>query len=224
MSQETAISLLLAQHAMHQESRPEPPKVTVTMSPLPSPKVKAKREQPTTPKPLTATVVGLAGVERGTLDAAGFMAAIRTAGKRTNEAGRPIHQPGEVRGDMIKAIHAYVGYDPRGDFGSQEQAARAKAQRELQPGKVTTGPSLAEQRSAGRSLTGYVAGMPEIQKAKLVELQARETYTVEEILDLEKEIAALPKDSRAAVAKGVELNRLRCLLSNVQDSLRQFGG
>ncbi len=218
MSTDTAIAMLLATHDTDQAIREEIERLRAENERLarekalanpPKPKgIKAKKVAPHSPNPLTASAMGLVGVERGSLDAKSFLVGMRRA---------------TTREEQVKLIHAYCGYDTRGDHGSQDMAARAKAQRELNPGKVTSGPTREEQRAASRSMTGYVHGMPDHQASQLAALQAREAETAEAIIDLEKKMQASPvllNDKKAAA----ELNRLRCLLSNIKDNLAQFGG
>lgn len=138
-------------------------------------------------------VFGVAMPERNTLDPKSFLLACRDAGKRSFEqiietTGEVIHvvkvDSGKVREDLIKAIHAYCGYDPRRDFGSQDQEARAQAQRELR-GYKATGPTREEQRAASRTLAGFVAGMPQPANRILLNLRAREQATVATMLAAE---------------------------------------
>ena len=180
---DNALSLLLSQHTAEQSmidaAHAAEPKVTVTFSPLPSPKIKAKKLPKAPTVTTTAAALGLYGIIAGTLDASGFMVAMRSAGKRLNESGFPYTAPLEVRGDLIKAIAGYVGYDPRADFGTQETAARAKAQRELSGCKVTAGPSTL--RNASKSLDGFVAGLPNHHAKALANLLAQRASTVDAI-------------------------------------------
>lgn len=200
---ESAIALLLAQHAMVQEQRPEPPKVTITFSPNPLPKASPKREAKAVPTVQTARSMHTVGIQPGTIDAREFMVRYRRSVSRE---------------ETIKAIQAYIGYDVRGDFGSQEQAAKRRATAELQPQRNQGGMTRDEQRSAARSLHGFVAGVPNVGERHTSDLLAREAHTVEEIQELQKAMDHMP-EGRAKVAAGVELNRLRCLLSNVRASL-----
>lgn len=131
-------------------------------------------------------VFGVTMPDRNTLDAKGFLLACRDAGKRRNDKGIPFTDPKEVRNDLIKAIHAYCGYDNRRDFGSQETEARAKAQREIRGYKVT-GPSREEMKAASRSAAGFVAGMPQPSQRILLNLRAREQATVEAMLSAKTE-------------------------------------
>lgn len=129
---------------------------------------------------------GITMPERNTLDAKGFLLAMRNAGKRPNDKGVMVVHPNEVRNDQIKAIHAFVGYDNRRDFGSQDTEARAKAQRDLR-GYQPVGPSREEERAASRTLQGFVAGMPQPSQKLLANLRAREQSIAEAMIDAKTE-------------------------------------
>jgi hypothetical protein len=127
-------------------------------------------------------VFGVAMPDRNTLDAKGFLQAMLNAGRRTSEHGVRFTDQREVRNDQIQAIHAYIGYDPSANFGAQEVAARAKANRELSGKPIVLGPSREEQRAASRSAAGFVAGMPLPSQRLLANLQARETAAVDALI------------------------------------------
>lgn len=116
-------------------------------------------------------MVGMTLPTAGTLDAKGFIIAARKA---------------KTRNETIVAIASYCGYVQNGDFGSQEQAARAKAQREIRNEKVT-GPSREEERAAAKSAAGFVAGMPKPSQRILLNLQARERAAAEAMIDAKTE-------------------------------------
>jgi hypothetical protein len=184
---DSALSLLFAQHATEQSALDRAaaaaPKVTLSRAPNPSPKIKAKKIVQAEHKP---GIPGLALPMRGTLDASAYMAAVKVAGRRMGEVdpisgvSLPYTDQGEVRNDLIKAIAAYIGFDPKGNFGAQDAAARAQAMRDLQIVKVTAGDRKAK-ASAARSLAGYVAGMPDRSAVALANLQAQHAVTVEAI-------------------------------------------
>lgn len=149
-------------------------------------------------------VFGVTLPERNTLDAKGFLLAARNAGKRFKENGAPFFDKAQERNDLICAIHAYVGYDNRRDFGSQDVEARAKAQRELRG--VAPGPTREEKRSVERTLSGFVAGMPQPAQKLLANLRAREQAAVEAMIDAKTEQdrathAAVLEQIRAAIAQ-----------------------
>lgn len=125
---------------------------------------------------------GITMPERNTLDAHGFLVAMRDAGKRRTEEGKPFVDQREVRNDQVKAIHAYCGYDNRRDFGSQDLEARAKAQRELRGA-----PKTVEVVKPSQSVAGYVAGMPKPSQRILLNLQARERAAAEAMIDAKTE-------------------------------------
>ena len=140
-------------------------------------------------------VFGVAMPERNTMDPKSFLLACRDAGKRgfeklnevTGEVTTVVKvDSSKVRDDIIKAIHAYCGYDVSRDFGSQDIEARAKAQRELR-GTPVAGPSREEQRAASRSLAGYVKGMPLPSQKLLANLRAREQAAAEAMIDAKSE-------------------------------------
>lgn len=174
------------------------PEVTETVigRNLPKP-VRGKKqasEQGAVAAPIHAkpAVFGVAMPERNTLDAKGFLLACRDAGKRsfetTNEVTGEVttvvkRDESKVREDLIRAIHAYVGYDQGRDFGSQDAAARAKANREASGRVVVAGPTREEQRAASRSMSGFVAGMPLPAQKLLANLRAREQTAAEAMID-----------------------------------------
>ena len=155
-------------------------------------------------------VFGVAMPERNTLDAKSFLLACRDAGKRSfekvNEVTGEVHtvvkvDSSKVREDLIKAIHAYCGYDTSRDFGSQDTAARAKANREASKRVVVAGPTREEQRAASRSMAGYVKGMPLPAQKLLANLRAREQSAAEAMID------AKTPEEKAAHAKVLETIR-----------------
>lgn len=163
-----------------------------------------------------AMVHGLTMPERNTLDAKAFLLACRDAGKRsfesvdqaTGEVRRVIKvDQTKVRDDLICAIHAYCGYDNRRDFGSQDAEARAKAQRELRGG-VVPGPTREEKRSAERSMTGFVKGMPAPQQRMVRDLQARAVSLAE---------------SRDKAATALERGQFQVLLDSTNAALKELG-
>jgi hypothetical protein len=121
---------------------------------------------------------------------------IRNAGKRDflghNSAGQEIPlirvEEKHVRGDTIKAIHAYVGYDPKGEYGSQLQAASAKASIAVGARK-TNGLTRSESRFVAK-------GQPEDRKTwgvakdtdgdRLTHLRASEPVIVTLIIEAQK--------------------------------------
>lgn len=117
----------------------------------------------------------------GYYDASGFLLALRDAGKRLTKEGKPFHDPSQVRDDQIRAIAGFIGYDPCGDFGSQELRARMMAQRALAP----VSPVNPSPRLAG-TVHGYIAGMPNELRKRALDLQAREKMAAEAIGEHEK--------------------------------------
>jgi hypothetical protein len=197
LAQHTALSFLLSQHNSDLASR-EASKVEVVVVRNAEPKAKgskshAKGEQ-AAPIHDGPKVFGVTMPERNTLDAKGFLNACRDAGKRRNAEGKPIFDAREVRNDLICAIHAYIGYDNRRDFGSQDIEARSQAQRELRG--VAPGPTREEKRAASRSGRGFIAGLPDHKARRLQDLLARETAAVDAMLQYQKEATEAYKTSR----------------------------
>lgn len=212
-SPDLIIASVLAQHTAEQSAidaaRAAEPVVTVTFTPNPIAPVKAKKIKASeAPKP-TGVMLGLAGIVPGTLDAAAFMAAARKAGQRINDEGKPYFNMAEVRGDTIKAIAGYIGYDPRGDFGAQDIAARAQAMRDLKVTKVTAGPAVL--RNASKSLNGFVSGLPDVKAKALANLRAQAEGIVETIAE----------STKAGDEGKVALERER--LSHVRQQIRDMG-
>jgi hypothetical protein len=189
------------------------PEVTETVIGRNMPKsVRGKKQANTTgavaaPIHHKPAVFGVTMPERNTLDAKGFLLACRDAGKRsfekTNEVTGEVHtivkrDESKVREDIIKAIHAYVGYDQSRDFGSQEAAARAKANREASGRVVTAGPSRDEVKAASRSVAGYVHGMPLPAQKLLANLRAREQAAAEAMIDAKTDAEKLEHGSMLA--------------------------
>lgn len=103
----------------------------------------------------------------GTLDAKGFLIAMRRA---------------TTRDESIKAIAGYCGYDRHGDHGAQDLAARMRAQRELRGAPK----ALAAPVHTGHvSVKGYVHGMPDAVAAKVGDLLGRERIAAENLAHLD---------------------------------------
>jgi len=162
-------------------------------------------------------MVGMMLPDRGSLDAKGFLLAMRDAGKRTVE-GRTFVDPREKRNDEIRAIHAFyyevrqgvhvcIGYDPKRDFGSQEQASRMLAQRDLRGA-----PKLSAHTAPSRTLGGYVAGMPDMKARKLADLQGREVAAVDAMLAHQRDADDTNRSpaERELSAGLAEVERERC--------------
>jgi hypothetical protein len=199
---DAALSFLLAQQT--QESvqinrQAVVTKVTVSMTPAPSKKL-AKKNEPAPIREKREPMPAMAMPDRGSLGAKDFLLAMRNAGRRVNaETNATYIDQREVRNDQIQAIHAffyqetkagkvYVGYDPRRDFGSQDTAARALAQRELRGA-----PKVSQETAPSRTFGGYVAGMPDHKARTLANLQGREVAAVDAMLAHEKDAADMSR-------------------------------
>jgi hypothetical protein len=192
LAQHTGLAFLLSQHnsdtAAHEAAKVE----TVVIRNAPKAERGSKKSATPSHGEQAAPIhhgpktFGVVMPERNTLTAKDFLIACRDAGKRTNDKGLPFTDPKEVRGDIIKAVHAYCGYDMHGNFGSQEQEARAKAQREIR-GFKATGPTREETRAAARSAKGFIAGLPDHKARFLQDLLGRETAAVDALLAHDKD-------------------------------------
>lgn len=89
------------------------------------------------------------------------------------------------RDEKILAIAAFVGYDVKGDFGSQEMSAMMAAKRELYP-IDGSGPTRQEARAAQRSAMGFIQGMPDNHKVRLNDLLGREKMAADTMIEQEK--------------------------------------
>jgi len=118
---------------------------------------KVEHEAQVTPK--TSAPIGCPNLPaKGTLDAKGYMMAMRNA---------------KDRDAKLAAIAGFIGYDPRQNYAEQELAANFAAKRALRP-IDTSGPTLAEDRAAKRSALGFVKGLPDAHQVKVNDLLARE--------------------------------------------------
>jgi hypothetical protein len=221
-AEDTAIAMLLLQHENEQAAiNANAREVTITRSLNPSPP-KEKKQPKAKQAVSTATLTYLNGLpQKGTLDAAGFMAAIKVAGRRLNDFGHPYTDQGQVRHDMIRAIASYIGYDPRGNFGAQDIAARAQAMRDLKVVKVTAGPPVL--RNASKSIAGYVHGMPDTRAKALSNLRAQGEATLSSIIEHEKAAMDMSRsDNERRLSEGLaKLDRER--LSHIHTDIRAMG-
>lgn len=193
LAQHTGLAFLLSQHTSEQSAHDATKSEVVIIRNAvkaergtKSAKAQSNGEQaaPIHDKP---AVFGVVMPERNTLDAKSFIAAVKAAGRRQNDQGKFFTDTREVRNDLIKAIHAYVGYDQSLSFGAQDTAARAKASRELSGKTIVVGPSREELKAASRSAAGFVAGLPDHKARRLQDLVGRETAAVDAMLAHERD-------------------------------------
>lgn len=208
----SALSLLLSQNATEQAIL-EATKVTVKVTgSLEGGKSKGKKlvaKRTVEATPAKPGVPGLSLPAKGTLTATQFMLAIRDAGKRVfyvsqvtdPTTGKVSYHTGTVnvegsrpslrveachtRNDTILAIAGYCGYDPMVNFGAQEIAARAKANHEIAGNKRLGGPTVAEARSAARSLAGLTnaaQGAPDTKAVRIANLRAQQVLATEAMI------------------------------------------
>lgn len=123
-------------------------------------------EQSATPHDprLPVTVIEFPAV--GTLDARGFLVAMRRA---------------TTRDEQIKAIAGYCGYDRHGDHGAQDLSARMMAQRELRGAPAPLPRPIHTTASAMATVKGYVHGMPDGVATKVADLLGRERLAAENL-------------------------------------------
>jgi hypothetical protein len=154
-------------------------------------KLRAKKEE-CAPIVLASPRLAFPVEPQGTIDARGFVLAMRTAGRRYTDNGIPFTLDKEVLNDKIRAIAAFTGYDAQGPrvvddsgnvhehnvptFGAQELRANMTAQRTLDPRPV----QAVERRAMGK---GYVAGMPDHEAKELRNLLARERLAADTICE-----------------------------------------
>jgi hypothetical protein len=187
---------------------------------------KPKKERKAEPRVLKVQGLGFTLPERGTLDAAGFVAAIRRAGRRLDQDGHPYTDQRCVREDTIKAIHAFyyviqhnvkvpVGFDIRQDFGAQERAAMTLAQQTLNTGKkLAPAPSR-----PSNSLRGFVAGLPDETTKKLEDLRGRYLEAVSKMIAHEKEASEATSQESKLLSEGMaqlEQERARAIMGDIQ--------
>src|SRR5208282_1691958 len=87
------------------------------------------------------------------------------------------------RDERIQAIAAYMGFDSRGDFASQELQATLKAQQEL---RGAPRPLARPVHTAAVSVQGFIAGMPDHAAKNKANLEARGRASIDAIIDNDK--------------------------------------
>jgi hypothetical protein len=156
---------------------------------LKTPKVKLPKE-PKVKASKVAAPGGVApsaldGIVVGSLDAAGFIAAIRAAGMvdKVLPSGATIRvQSGDkakIANDHRAALAAFVGVTAE-PMGVQLSNATRKAQFALRP---TVG---SDKRHADPTLSGFVAGMPNFLAKQIADLAAREVLAAEALANAER--------------------------------------
>ena len=214
-TQAAALAFLMGQHSAEEAARDasREPDVKVTVSMVPIAPVKPIKgsfnaKDPTHQKHQIAKGPKASDLPAaGSLGPRGFLKAVRDS--RTQQ-------------ERVFAIAAFVGFDPTRDFGSQLMAAEMRAKRELD-GKPIPGPSREEKRAAARSLSGFVAGMPDATQKKIADLMARETASAEALSMHENDAADKSRSTaERTLSMGwadVERERLR----EIREDLKRFG-
>lgn len=195
-SRDAALAMLAATY--HVEPLPEAAEKIVVILPAKAAKVKApkpikgkKASKDAAPKTQASAVLPINMPEVGSLTAEQFLLALRDCGKRVKEdtnlitgevTQRHIFDSFLVREDSIRAIHAFIGYDAALNFGEQDVAARAEAQRRIRGNVVPAAYHRRGGASVAPSIQGYVAGNPDHLAKRKVDLEARERLSVSERL------------------------------------------
>lgn len=142
----------------------------------------------------TVTVKVSSGIPvppKGSLNAAGFLLALRDAGKirKANELGVMISftDHNKERSDQIQAIAAFVGYNFSGAHGVQLDVARQKAHFALRPMKTDS--------KVTATVAGFVAGMPSGTAKAVRDLEGRIRVATDLMLDLEKKAESFEEGS-----------------------------
>ena len=112
----------------------------------------------------------------GSLEAKGFLKAMRDAGVRKGKLDMSVKREDEVR-----AIAAYIGYNSNELHGSQEVAARMQAQRELHPITVNKDEVWHRNGTADNSVAGYVAGGFDSTARAVANLKGQEVVAAESL-------------------------------------------
>jgi hypothetical protein len=114
--------------------------------------------------------------------------------------------------DRIAAIAGYAGYDSHQDYGTQEWAAKAKANNELKP---VQGLTRAEIQQANFNRIGVVFGTPQRLKRQFQDLEARERLAFEkrnEHVTLARKKSLSREERKAHIGWArLESERLACI-------------
>lgn len=143
--------------------------------------------------------------EKGTLEAEGFLKAMRSAGVRKGKM-----EPIMKREDEIRAIASYCGYDHSLLHGAQEVAARMQAQRDLKP--IVAGAEYKRNGSPLVSGEGYVAGLFDAKARTIADLKGREVTAAEALIahrnDYQNTERSADERAQSAVLAQLEEERL----------------
>jgi len=132
------------------------------------------------------------------IDAVTFTSRMQSAGYRNGVFDHSLE-----RSDKIAAIEAFVGFDSKGNFGSQELNAISKASFEIRQarGERSTAPSRAEVRRFNANLSGFVAGMPDRAGVRQNNFLARERLAVDAIIEHEHASMVATNDQDRSVSR-----------------------
>lgn len=164
-------------------------------------------------------ILGIVLPETGSLEARGFLVAMRSAGVRKGKLDASVK-----REDEIRAIAAYCGYDSHKLHGEQEQAARAKAQRDLKPIVIApTDKAWTRTNTVDPTISGYVQGKFDAIERQVADLKGREV-TAAEALCAHRTVfmnAKLSTEERAKANLLMKLEEER--IAQIRTDLRTLG-
>jgi hypothetical protein len=154
----------------------------------------------------------------GSLEAAGFLKAMRNAGVRKGKLDMSVKREDEQR-----AIAAYIGYNEAELHGPQEVSARMRAQRELNPITVNKDEVWHRNGTASNSVAGYVAGTYDATAKAVANLKAQEVIAAENLCAHRNVLMDNSKslDERATASLLVKLEEER--LTQIRKDLAALG-
>jgi hypothetical protein len=172
-----------------------------------------------------AMVNGMVLPDPGTLSPREFLLAMRNAGKRRTAEGLTYTDPAEVRNDQIVAIAGYVGYDTYADFGSQELAAKLKANSALRNDPI----DRSEWRRNGTPRNkpeGQVFGMPDMLARRQFNLEAQERLAAKNLAAHRNAFLAATKagKSEQAAEAQVMMDLEEQRIAQIRADLRRLPG
>jgi hypothetical protein len=172
-SEALAIDLVLELYSQSYQSPPKPePKITFHNSGV---KITEPNKEVPTPK------IDVPIPNPGTLNAEGFMLALKNAGVRRNESGKLLRHPNLILQDEKLAIAAWIGYLWHAPHGIQLDAARFKARFAIKPERAAE-----YKRGIAATIAGFVKGTPSLVDRYRDDLLGREQQAIELALGYEK--------------------------------------
>ena len=201
-----ALSFILAAYA--ETATPDPETIKATLALL-KPCKAQKQVKVTGKKVIAAAPGGVApsatdGIVIGSLDAGGFIAAIRQAGNvaKVLANGETLMvasgEKARIVTDQRAALAAYVGLSAE-PLGVQLSNATRRAQYALRP---TVG---SDRRTADPTLSGFVAGMPAPLARQIADLGGREVLAAETMATHEKAARDATDESTRILFEGLAM-------------------